>query len=231
VVTAADGQEALDVLSDQEVDLVLMDVEMPRLNGLEAVGALRGQERATGGHLPVIAMTAHAMKGDRDRCLEAGMDDYLSKPIDAESLATALVRWSNANLQNEDGPMSSEESCVEAAVYDRQAALEIADNSEELLAEIIDLFFQTYEQIVARIRGALASGDASSLAGAAHEMKGVLANIGAQRARQQALVIEQMGREGQCQTAVVEVEKLEDELRELRGALRAEDGEARQCKS
>jgi CheY-like chemotaxis protein len=86
VTVAGDGQTALEVLRDGAFDLVLMDVEMPNLDGLEATAAIRQRERDGGGHVPVIAMTAHAMKGDRERCLEAGMDDYVSKPIRAADL-------------------------------------------------------------------------------------------------------------------------------------------------
>jgi len=86
VTVAGDGQEAIEALRDGAFDLVLMDVEMPNLDGLEATAALRQRERERGGHVPVVAMTAHAMKGDRERCLEAGMDDYVSKPIRAADL-------------------------------------------------------------------------------------------------------------------------------------------------
>jgi len=86
VTVAGDGQAALELLRDGAFDLVLMDVEMPNLDGLEATAAIRQRERDGGGHVPVIAMTAHAMKGDRERCLEAGMDDYVSKPIRAADL-------------------------------------------------------------------------------------------------------------------------------------------------
>jgi CheY-like chemotaxis protein len=86
VTVAGDGQAALEALQDGALDLVLMDVEMPKMDGLEAAAAIRQRERDSGGHVPIIAMTAHAMKGDRERCLEAGMDDYVSKPIRAADL-------------------------------------------------------------------------------------------------------------------------------------------------
>jgi PAS domain S-box-containing protein len=227
VLTADNGQRALEVLeSTPQVDLVLMDVEMPRLNGLEAVAEIRKNEQESGRHVPVIAMTAHAMKGDRDKCLSAGMDDYISKPIDAEALATALVRWANAEQSEEKNVTNT--PADEASVFDRAGALAIADNSEELLGEIIGLFLETYEQILARIRGSLASGDAQQLAESAHEMKGVLANLAAEKSRRQALLLEQVGKQGRCQEAVLEVEKLEDNLRELVGTLRQEN--ARSCK-
>jgi CheY-like chemotaxis protein len=86
------GREVLAALHQHPVDLVLMDVQMPEMDGLEATAAIREQERQQGGHLPIIALTAHAMKGDQERCLTAGMDDYVSKPINAQTLASAISR-------------------------------------------------------------------------------------------------------------------------------------------
>ena len=90
VTVAADGKEAIAALAEGEFDVVLMDVEMPEMDGLEATAVIRVKERQTGNHVPIIAMTAHAMKGDRQRCLEAGMDGYVSKPIRARQLFDAL---------------------------------------------------------------------------------------------------------------------------------------------
>jgi two-component system sensor histidine kinase/response regulator len=90
VVVAGDGNEALAALDKEIFDLILMDVQMPHLNGYEATAAIREREATAGGHIPIIAMTAHALKGDRERCLEAGMDGYLSKPIDTKQLLEAV---------------------------------------------------------------------------------------------------------------------------------------------
>ena len=90
VVVANDGREALDILERESFDLVLMDVQMPRMDGFEATAAIRAREAGTGRHIPIIAMTAHAMKGDRERCLAAGMDGYISKPIRAEQFLAVV---------------------------------------------------------------------------------------------------------------------------------------------
>ena len=95
VVVASNGREALEALRKDAFDLVLMDVQMPEMDGLEATRALRDLERVSGRHLPVIALTAHAMKGDRDRCLAAGMDGYLSKPIPAADLLQTIETYRN----------------------------------------------------------------------------------------------------------------------------------------
>jgi CheY-like chemotaxis protein len=107
---ASTGHEVLAVLAQQAVDLVLMDVQMPDMDGLEATAVIREQERQRGGHLPIIALTAHAMKGDQERCLASGMDDYISKPINAQILSTAISRVLNRisalNLPASELPLS-----------------------------------------------------------------------------------------------------------------------------
>jgi two-component system, sensor histidine kinase and response regulator len=92
VLVASTGREVLALLARQPVDVVLMDVQMPEMDGLETTAVIRAQERQRGGHLPIIALTAHAMKGDQDRCLTTGMDDYISKPIIGQTLSAAISR-------------------------------------------------------------------------------------------------------------------------------------------
>ena len=96
VVIAANGKDALEAIAKEAFDLVLMDVQMPEMDGLEATAAVRAREREAGTHIPIIAMTAHAMRGDRERCLSAGMDDYLSKPIHAEQLLELVRKYTKA---------------------------------------------------------------------------------------------------------------------------------------
>ena len=92
VVAVEDGRQALRALDGERFDVVLMDVQMPEMDGFEATAAVRARERVQGGHLPIVALTAHAMKGDRERCLEAGMDAYVAKPVNAEELFATLER-------------------------------------------------------------------------------------------------------------------------------------------
>jgi two-component system, sensor histidine kinase and response regulator len=92
VTVASDGKKALALLRDHEFDVVLMDIQMPVMGGFESTSIIREEEKTTGRHVPIIALTAHAMKGDRERCLEAGMDDYLSKPVNAQELLEAIER-------------------------------------------------------------------------------------------------------------------------------------------
>src|SRR5262249_43249441 len=92
VVVANNGRQAIDKINEEKFDVVFMDVQMPEMDGVTATGEIRRRERATGGHIPIVAMTAHAMKGDKEKCLEAGMDDYVSKPIRRKDLADVLAR-------------------------------------------------------------------------------------------------------------------------------------------
>jgi CheY-like chemotaxis protein len=103
VTVAPNGHEALAALDRESFDAVLMDVQMPEMDGFETTAAIRARERDTGRHLPIIAMTAHAMQGDRERCLAAGMDSYISKPIKARELIELLEKFSAA-AQEEASP-------------------------------------------------------------------------------------------------------------------------------
>jgi CheY-like chemotaxis protein len=98
VVAAPDGRQAVEVYSNQRFDLVFMDLQMPQMDGFEAMAAMREVEKSTGNHVPIVALTAHAMKGDRERCLAAGMDDYLSKPIQQDELRHILSRHAKARV-------------------------------------------------------------------------------------------------------------------------------------
>jgi two-component system, sensor histidine kinase and response regulator len=104
VTVAADGHQALAALAEAEFDVVLMDVQMPEMDGFETTAAIRALERETGRHLPIIAMTAHAMQGDRERCIAAGMDDYVSKPLKIQELIELLQKISDATHQEEASP-------------------------------------------------------------------------------------------------------------------------------
>ena len=99
VVLASTGAEALEAFTGEHFDLVLMDIQMPVMDGYDATRAIRARERSIGGHIPVIALTAHAMHGDREICVDAGMDDYLSKPIQTRDLCPTLASWSDQPVE------------------------------------------------------------------------------------------------------------------------------------
>jgi len=169
VVVAETGTEALDALDAQSFDLILMDVQMPEMDGLEATARLREREKATGRHLPVIAMTAHAMKGDRERCLAAGMDGYVSKPVQGNELIRAI------DAVVEGPPPAKPEPAPNGkhgAGFDREAALARLEGDEELLRELVGIFLEDCPRLLQGMREALAQGDATALSRLAHKLKG-----------------------------------------------------------
>ncbi len=163
----ASGVAALEQATSAGYDVVLMDVQMPELDGLAATRHIRQREQGGQRHVPIIAMTARAMAGDRELCLEAGMDDYLSKPVDLARLRQALAPYV---------------AQAAAPVLDWQAALLRLDGDEDLLHELAALFLADGPQLWREVLEARAAGDHERSARAVHSLKGVLVNFGAQRA-------------------------------------------------
>jgi two-component system, sensor histidine kinase and response regulator len=174
VVVAENGRQAVARAARQHFDAILMDVQMPEMSGLEATAAIRDREKGTGGRVPIIAMTAHAMTGDRERCLDAGMDAHLPKPLRPEELFETL----DAFLQREDqaaspnSPVDQAPKLDEAQGLDVSALLASVGGSAKLLREVVDVYLADTPARVAEIRRAADAGDASALADAAHALKG-----------------------------------------------------------
>ena len=210
VVVAGDGIEAVRAVADQSFDLVLMDVQMPEMDGFEATAAIRAREHGTGRHIPILAMTAYAMKGDRERCLAAGMDAYVSKPIQPRELWQAIEALVPAN--------GEEQETVSPAV-DVQEALDRVGGDSELLHELADVFLADCPRLWHNIAEALAKGDARQLARAAHTLKGSVATFGARAAQALAQQLELQGREGNLTHAADTVARLDGELQRLKSAL------------
>jgi CheY-like chemotaxis protein len=225
VVTANDGFEAVAEFEGGGVDIILMDVSMPECDGLEATGAIREREAVSGSRVPIIALTAHAMDGDRERCLQAGMDAYVSKPFNADELFATM-----ANLVRGDGdkPVRTETVALVAhdgAALDRLEALERVEGNLELLAEMVGLFVDEYPAATDAIQTGLAAGDLDAVAGAAHQIKGNLATFAAREAATAAAELESLARAGDVHGAAAAWERfldtysrLEPELTALRAA-------------
>ena len=207
VVVVGDGQGALDALARHTFDLVLMDVQMPVMDGIEATAIIRGQEQRLGGHLPIVAMTAHAMKGDAERCLAAGMDGYLSKPIKADELYAAIDKA----LCHAPIPIPP----TTEPPIDLPTLLTIIDGEKDLLIELGEIFRQDYPQQVVALHEAIRHSDAYRLERVAHSLKGALATIGATTARSLAHELEIMGQSGQLEGSPSTLHKLEGELDRL----------------
>jgi CheY-like chemotaxis protein/HPt (histidine-containing phosphotransfer) domain-containing protein len=213
VVVAGNGKEALAALEGQPFDAVLMDVQMPEMDGLEATALIRQKERATGAHVPIIAMTAHAMKGDRELCLEAGMDGYISKPIQAKALYDAI----ESILPRVSEPVREPPPTDE--VLDWTAAMENVDGDPEFLKELAKLFFTEGAKAMQEIRAAITAADATRLRRAAHTLRGSVACFAAKPAVEAALRLEMMGRDGNLSDAEAAWAALEVEIERLRSAL------------
>jgi two-component system sensor histidine kinase/response regulator len=194
VTIANNGIEALAALASGPFDLVLMDIQMPEMGGLEAVAAIREMERVSGAHMRIVAMTAHAMTGDRERYLAAGMDGYLSKPIDSASLFAAVER---GPLSSADAP----ESTAGHAAVDRDALLNRVGGDETLFKEIVELFLEDCPVRVAAIQAAVQSGDPEAVRLSAHALKGSASNLSALGLTSAARTLERLGAERRLESA------------------------------
>ncbi|HXM12411.1 MAG: response regulator [Candidatus Sulfotelmatobacter sp.] len=221
---AANGQEALAVLASDFFDLVFMDVQMPEMDGLTATKSIREREKQTGLHLPIIAMTAHAMKGDRERCLEAGMDGYISKPVSGkrieQTIASLLI--SEADVR----PLPIVKVIPGSLVlWDRAKSLKRVDGDEQLLHEIVQIFLEESPKQLAELKRAVTEGNAELVERTAHGLKGELSYLSMPTVSQRAHELERMGRECNLDHAAelfavfeTEVSAVAAKMRRMQGA-------------
>jgi CheY-like chemotaxis protein len=241
VVTVENGREATAAIAAQRFDVVLMDIQMPEMDGFEATAAIRQSETANGAHTPIIAMTAHAMKGDAERCLQAGMDDYLSKPIQPRDLLDAVARCLKVvgNESQDTRAMASGEgsgvhddravadsttspqvaSSESTEVFDLASLQARVENDWDLLMEMIELYLDSAPKLMSEIDAALARGDVSTVERLAHALKGALQNIGAASAARAAAIVEECGRAGDADAIIEALAHLKTELARLLRAL------------
>jgi CheY-like chemotaxis protein len=217
VTVVNNGREALAAVQAGKFDLIAMDVQMPEMDGLDATRAIRALERAAGTHIPIIAMTAHAMKGDRERCLAAGMDGYTSKPIRIRDLEQAIAQLiSPINSASVSVPEAKQAD----GVIDHAALLAGVDGDRRLLCELVRLFLADCPQGLAKIKNAIRCGDAGALGRAAHTLKGSVGNFATRNAFAAAQRLEIMGRDGDLDNAGKAFMTLESELARLTEELR-----------
>jgi len=216
VVSAGDGREALEILDKQLFDLVLMDVQMPEMDGFEATAAIREKEKETGEHIPIIAMTAHAMKGDRERCLEAGMDGYIPKPVRAKEIFKVVENLSFTSAEAEiDAPAGQNAD----EVFNMAEALENVDGDMEILRAFGEMFLGECPRMLAEIREAVTRNDNEALARAAHSFKGAVSGFAAKAALDATLKLETIAREGDMTAAEEVLATLEEAVEQLKPAL------------
>jgi signal transduction histidine kinase/DNA-binding response OmpR family regulator len=225
VVVAADGREAVAALERESFDVILMDVQMPELDGLEATALIRKAEVGTGRHIPIIALTAHAMREDRARCLNAGMDEYLTKPFSAENLFDTIERLLPVPpAPNLTGTPRRRE--ITGLTFDRSALLASVDADAKLCNELITLFLAECPQLVAAIRQSVEQRHASEIASAAHTLKGALSTVAANRAAMAADRLDRLARGGDLSDVDRAHMELQDELKALLPELNAAAAEA-----
>ncbi len=193
VTVVEDGKQALDASADGEFDLILMDVQMPVMNGLEASAAIREREKISGGHVPIVAMTANAMKGDEDDCLEAGMDGYVPKPVQAARLYKTIEGFFRDHTEAE--PEEAADDVEGGNVFDEKAFRENT-GSVELMEELIGFFEEDSVTMLEKIAEACRAGSAEDLHQAAHSLKGMVGNYCGRRAFSKAAELDKAAREG-----------------------------------
>jgi CheY-like chemotaxis protein/HPt (histidine-containing phosphotransfer) domain-containing protein len=234
VLVAANGREAVAHFKENSFDAILMDVQMPEMDGFEATAAIRAMEAERGGHIPIVALTAHALKGDRERCLAAGMDGYLSKPVQPRVLAQALQEASSGTAS---AVAVAKRHARKEETLDRPSLMARVGGDGQLLRELVEIFLAEAPQMAEKISAAINRRDAEELRKAAHAFKGAVANLSAPRAVAAALHLEDMGRNGDLAKAAAAFARLEKEVQAAEEELRRllDDGttrrEARQASS
>jgi two-component system, sensor histidine kinase and response regulator len=232
VEVAGNGREALATLARSTFDVVLMDVQMPEMDGLEATARIRRREQGTGRHIPIIAMTAHAMKGDRERCLEAGMDGYVSKPVREGELFRVIASLTDRAAPEEEptlgGPEATKadgrsptEAVAQAAAgsLDKAVLMARLGGREDRLRKIVQLFHNDSDALLVEMRSAIAAGEAERLKLSAHTLKGAAGLFGSPAVITEAQKLEAMGRSGDLDGAAEVQTRLENEVVHLKQAL------------
>jgi PAS domain S-box-containing protein len=222
---ANDGQQAIDRIAQKDYDVILMDVEMPGMNGLEASAAIRNRE-AGGRRIPIIAMTAHAMASDRERCLAHGMDGYLSKPIDAHEMISLIERLGAGSAREAPSSIPAEPAAQKAgAVFDPELALKRCTGSKDVLAGMVGCFLQEVRDLLPQMREASEKGDLAEVARLGHRLKGTIVYLGAEPAEKAAIAVEKIREDGgEKAEAEKLVRALEHECELLESAMALHEG-------
>ena len=224
VTLAKNGKEATEILQNGKFDVVLMDVQMPEVDGYQATAAIREQERHSGRHIPIIAMTAHAMKGDREKCLAAGMDDYISKPIRVATLQKVL-RTVQLDGQEPAGTVGADASPSllpggdSPEFFDKNEARRQCLGNDALLGRVVQSFLDSIPSSRQVLQMAAANGNLTALAKAAHALKGAAGSIVAQRCHKAALALERTAKDGNLERSKEVLDVLWKELDALEALL------------
>jgi two-component system sensor histidine kinase/response regulator len=214
-----DGLEIMDSLKTSEYNIIFMDIQMPKMDGMEATAVIRANPKWE--KIPIIALTAHAMQGDKERCIEAGMDDYLAKPINPTELTRVINRWRHGRKTSPVKPAKPIPEERSGESFDLSKILERLGGDEDLLREVLQLFLETAEENMVSLKDGINSGDTGQIQTAAHAIKGAAANIIANGVKEAADEIEHLVKENKLDRAGVQAESLEAELARLVEAISA----------
>ena len=197
VALAVNGQEAIEMLRQKTFDLVLMDIQMPVMGGVDATRKIRAEEQRTGTHTPIIAMTANAMAGDAEKYLQNGMDGYVSKPIRADILRAEIDRLTKKAKSRKERIVKEAEKDSSSLAFDSEELLARVDHDRELLRDLLLIFKEEFPRYLLALREAVEAGDGRRVAAVAHTIKGMLSNLAATQAAATAARLEHMGRQGE----------------------------------
>jgi CheY-like chemotaxis protein len=220
-VTVADnGREAVELFKRQEFDVVLMDVQMPILDGYQATAAIREIEKQSSKSTPIIAMTAHAMRGDREKCLEAGMDAYIAKPLDAKQLFDLIESIVDDRSVVHEAPTEAPPApSNDRIVIDYAGAMQRLGQDADLYREFIGFYEEDSKTLLEQIEDAVRATDAHSLQHAAHSLKGLAGNLSAIGVVDAAFTLEKSGKSGSFDEVPAQVAALRDAVARLDAAL------------
>lgn len=226
VDTVADGRAALDALAGATYDLVLMDCQMPGLDGFAACAELRAREALAGGRVTVVALTANAMQDDRERCLAAGMDDYLAKPYTGQEMRRVLGRWLPVERRYRERPAVDGGAAelpgqaIDRQVLDTLVGL-VPGGEDALLRQLLSAFLNAARSLLDDFGRACQAGDAAAVASACHGLKSSCHNVGARRMAELCSVLEGFGRQGRMAEIRAEADLLRDEWGRVERTLEA----------
>ena len=220
VSIAENGRVALEQLERQVFDVVLMDVEMPEMDGIEATQAIRERERDSTDHIPIIGLTAHAMQGDEERCLAAGMDAYVPKPIKRDLLMLTLARLTSG--KGEQGEAAPQQLSANEDGFDRRAVLSRLDGDIELLGQLVEMFFQECPDYMSQIRSAIDDHDQDALRKSAHGLKGPVSTLSLTTALDAVLQLEGIGKSESMDGAQSVYDDLDREMERMKSVIQAE---------
>jgi CheY-like chemotaxis protein/nitrogen-specific signal transduction histidine kinase len=225
VLTAVTGLEAIDMWLRERPDAILMDLQMPEMGGLDATREIRNRERETGDHVRIIAMTAHAMAGDRERCLEGGMDGYVAKPLDRRDLLDVLEGRRGGAVRPVRAQASPDDSAAAAAsVCDCEAFVRRIGGDRELAQQMATIFLGDAGRLLQGVVAAVDAADASEVRSAAHALKGAASNFNATEVLHCVSTLEKMGANGAIAEAPAMLERLRTAMPQLLDAVRAFTG-------